>query len=318
MAKTAYTYPQYQHFQHGHGFLSHGLYSEDLLCPSRAEQRPLGTEEHHDVPNRSGKYVFLVRHAQSRWNVLNDSLKGLDLMTAVTAFGEVADADHGLSDVGKDQAEELRERIRQKTVDGCNQDQHFYNAFVRSKRTPIFCSPMRRALQTASLVFPSDDGWSTIRLLKCAKELRNHFWEIDCGSTEDNLGNAIAENALNELGEDSCRVDAEDCTDMWWSTAGESPEEQDEQLTNLWKTLVSEPGVDHVVVTHSNLIRRLLSHLVEVAPADLSTARSSKLQNCNMLGLRIAPSSNTASTCIWQDYEVMDVCLMFDSGFEDQ
>jgi broad specificity phosphatase PhoE len=311
--------------------------------PSAASNAPATRAAQPAASDNVAKYVFLIRHAQSRWNVVMNAVKGFDLITFATSLGETGDVDHGLSEVGIGEVEELRERI-QKEMDSSNgkllvrtsessgapkrslQDERFYAAFKQAKAWSILCSPMRRAVQTANRALPSEDGWSKIHLMKEAKELRNFTWELDCGSSPDNVGSAIAAGA--ELGKDTVRVDTQECESQWWNDAADTAEEQEQQLSALVERLVTAPGGSTILVTHSNVIRRLAELLSEKLaesdskgrflevnpgremPQALSNARVSKLRNCGVLGLRFRRFQS--------EWLVDDARLLFDSEFEER
>merc|ERR1711924_83840 len=104
---------------------------------------------------------------------------------------------------------------------------------------------------------------------------------------------------------------------QWWNDAADTAEEQEQQLAALWERISSTPG-NFVLVTHSNLVRRLSDLLADkfVAaegvgaelPTDLANARASKLKNCGVLGLRFRQAG--------ADWVVTDAQL-FGSEFEE-
>lgn len=135
----------------------------------------------------------------------------------------------------------------------------FYSTFLDT-RQQIYCSPLLRALQTAHLVLPSDDGWGRIKLLKDARERFSFILERDCLGT--GVGAHIVDRAM-QMGQDLMglrdRVDSSDCAQRWWSEEPESDADVEARLQKLWRRLLEEDVDDScVLVTHSNLIKALL------------------------------------------------------------
>jgi hypothetical protein len=198
---------------------------------------------------------------------------------------------------------------------------------------------MRRALQTAHGALRAEDGWPRIRLLPEARELKNSRLEKDCVSTPGNVGPKIAESAGLE-GAARDRVDATACQAQWWTETYESEDDKKARVEECWERIMG--GADDsgdgacIVVTHSNLIIALarlaaermctltLDSGVEKSesgewdfqvlpglPNALARARSSKLRNCGVLGLRCKASSSAGA------WTVEDALLLFGSSFED-
>jgi len=240
------------------------------------------------------KYVFLVRHAQSTWNqnvdlvktVSSWSLEDISLKDVVSRAAhlmahEMWHRDHPISNEGVRQTQELRHKIvavRQcspsccaggsvsssssPTCPRCSEPervQRYYDAFLE-QREQIYCSPLLRALQTAHLSLPEEDGWGSIKLLKDARECYSRVFERDCLGT--GVGTHIVDRAMqmgHELPGLQHRVDSTDCAQMWWSEEPETEAEVEVRLQSLWRRLLDEDGDSScVLVTHSNLIKALL------------------------------------------------------------
>jgi len=250
------------------------------------------------------KYVFLLRHAQSTWNqnveLVNTfrrcSLQGIsakDIIcrAAVLMAREAWNKDHPISEEGIRQTEELRRKILEKQqsrqhFDSCTENhahwgssssstgcldpeqervRRYYDNFL-SPRQLVYCSPLLRALQTAHLALPEEDGWGAIKLLKDARERYSFVFERDCLGTEK--GAQIVERAMR-VGQGlpglQHRVDATDCAQKWWSDDPESDAEVEARLEALWRRLLVEDADDScVLVTHSNLIKALVMRFAEV------------------------------------------------------
>ena len=89
--------------------------------------------------------------------------------------------------IGLRQTEQLRQKIaaeRCADVECTEREQRFYDSF-HSRQQQIYCSPFLRALQTAHLTLPEEDGWGSIKLLKDAREKFSFVFE------RDNLGTDV-------------------------------------------------------------------------------------------------------------------------------
>lgn len=153
-------------------------------------------------------------------------------------------------------------------------------------------------------------------------------------SSPGNVGAKIAEHA----GVEGARVDASECQEQWWTETYEPSEEQESRVQALWDRLAQGcADGPHIVVSHSNLIIGLarlaagqrccrFDGSVEVSesgewdfqvlprlPADLARARSTKLRNCGVLGLRCSGGAGLETP-----WAVEDAMLMFGSSFEDR
>lgn len=282
-------------------------------------------------PHRE-KYIFLVRHATSTWNEAVASGAGCMVSNAW-------DTDHPLSPLGVKQTHDFRNRIDgdlsawggagwNSTGPDAERVRQYYNLFL-ARRDLIYCSPLLRALQTAHLAFPSEDGWGTIRLLKDAREHYRFVTERDC------LGAAIGKDIVgravrmgNQLQGLDRRVDYNDCFEEWWSRKPETGTEFEARHRSLWETLFRDDASDScIVVTHSNLIRALLARFGSAEESVVDSDRANwrrgtveKLENCGVLGLRcVFGGVETLSDGCGQRqnmWVVQDAHLMFGSKFE--
>lgn len=293
-------------------------------------------------PLHHTKYVFLIRHAQSEWNQALRGLKTCAFASVLSQGGLIAQLDHGLSDTGRQQAKSLRRTSSDLTLRDADagRDKQFYEAFQRAKSSVVYCSPMRRALQTAKEVCHKEDGWPLIKLIRDAREIRHSVFEIDCASQVGNVGRQIALSAGFDASDAQDRVDVTDCETQWWTEISDSEEDADCRVRALWQRVTAEEGDACVVVTHSNLIIKLAQiiagdlatelgvaehegdgnfRILSNAPGDLQQARLAKLENCGVLGLRCTKSRNGAGCVSELDFRwvVEDALLMFGSEFEE-
>lgn len=325
---------------------------------------------------RQEKFIFLVRHAQSRWNVQLENvskypqiarnpaqagavINGVAALTKDIGQGLFMHGctDHPCSSKGEEQAQALRRAIGQeqehdKEVKKKNKEasgrleseSSYYQRFLHClhNQFPIYCSPMLRALQTAHLALPVDVGWGPIVLLKDAREVLSTRAERDCvGEAE---GEDIVKRAMDvcELPGLSDRVDWEksDCQGQWWSSDAENEEGINERMHALVQRLLEEDQRSSCIcVTHSNFIRRFMMRygavrsctevcvdkglsmssgelrestdsweVVEDSSRLIQRTKVDKLQNCGVLGVCFSFEDD--------QWNVRDVCLMFDSQFE--
>jgi len=229
------------------------------------------------------------------------SLKDVAYRAAHLMAREVWHTDHPISEEGVRQTEELRCKIgemRQNSPTACldessgevqsssssnhcgtsrsllqsERERRYYDRFL-TRRQQIYCSPLLRALQTAHLALPEEDGWGSIKLLKDARERFSLRIERDCLGAR--VGKHIIDRAMG-MGQDlrglEHRVDPTDCAQKWWSDEPETQAEVEVRLKSLWRRLLEEDGDDScVLVTHSNLIKALLMHFGEVDVAENNT-----------------------------------------------
>jgi len=154
-----------------------------------------------------------------------------------------------------------------------SRERRYYDSFM-AERQQIYCSPLLRALQTAQLALPQEDGWGSITLLKDARERFRFVFERDCLGA--GVGGSIADRAAAHLATSSSappgvgrHVDASDCAQKWWSDEPETDEQVEARLRTLWRRLLDEDHADScVLVTHSNLIKALLMQFGDVDNED--------------------------------------------------
>jgi len=265
--------------------------------------------------NKNIDMIKTVRGAFD-FNTQEISLKDIMEGAANLMAKEVWTKDHPISEQGLRQTEELRHKITAMRQNGSSttcsdgpesetqsaghtashssrdnasprlepsseREQRYYDSFL-SHRQQIYCSPLLRALQTAHLALPAQDGWGLIKLLKDARECFSLRLMRDCVGARGAVGTHIIDRAMRmgqELPGLQHRVDHSDCVEKWWSDEPETEVEIEARLKTLWRTLLEEDGDDScVLVTHSNLIKALLMHVGGVddgceqdAPGDLGT-----------------------------------------------
>jgi len=335
------------------GLASSGLMLKAGLTPSGLMLKPEGNSEGGRVESKDirliirgvpaphkRKYLFFVRHGESRWNhaSANRDIVGL-----------VKEVDHSLSTEGKHQCLDLQDKIyagEKKLREKKSQPDTnvralgpFEEEFFRVKR--IFSSPLSRAVQTSliglayhplfqgGLSVPISPGGSQkpipqeekIQLIACARERRN-FGSFD--TQAKSVGREIIERAESELkilfGNQGLpkpvksmikRIDIHDCTYPWWNTAKESSQAFSQRMREFSQKIAFDPHQLIVVVGHSHFIRDFVkSHLSEQCaknnPKLASDLSIHVVENCGVLGLDLNFSEDGVPV-------IQDLQLMFGS-----
>lgn len=271
------------------------------------------------------KFIFLVRHAESNWNV---ALKKDPSLLLTVAWSK----DHPLSDTGVQQTEVLRRKIATGFLGvptdnlrgSCPERARRYYAEFFVNRDRIYSSPLLRALQTAHLVFSPENNWRCIKLLRDAREHFTYVTERDCIGTD--VGAKLVERAAGFIPSRAPglgrRVDYGECEEIWWQDTPETGRDLDARHLRLWSRLLDDDiKRSCVVVTHSNLIRALMLRFAasppndadpaaERAAATLRQAKAVKLHNCGVLGVHCVRLEGARQTWV-----VRDAMLMFGSDF---
>lgn len=240
--------------------------------------------------------VYLVRHAESRWNAAWRRLNIAAMMT---------ERDHGLTVAGVDQSSSLAGALLARPI------------ALASPGAVLASSPLCRALQTATIALCASGVPSPAQIivLPDARESggRLGFGRDSAGTPVETL----VDNLLNELrasgakkaaaklrrGEialDLSRLCALECKGRtWWlplETAAGKRARLRRLLAELFRLAESGDGAVAprvVVVSHSYLIRDLLrEHVDEGAPFAASEARArlarKTVSNCAVLALELA------------------------------
>lgn len=231
--------------------------------------------EKEELPRR--QLVFFVRHAESRWNRAQADY------APISMFWE---NDHGLSEEGRLQAEELRRRVatagqrappEAASNNGCQNMAEAY--WLRHFLQPdvVYCSPFTRAICTACIglqdILPHG---KELVLMREAREQKNLMGADSTGiATGEDIPPRI-EAELSQLyeaaGEESQRRAVEDfravrvdvagvCEEWWGGLAGDGEEEIHERIAalaaRLRATRGSLPGGGGttVLVGHSLFLR---------------------------------------------------------------
>jgi broad specificity phosphatase PhoE len=272
-------------------------------------------EAGHPVFQR--QVLFLVRHAESRWN---------QAQWEGSITGMMSECDHGITQEGRRQAETLRERIAI-AAEGDSWTMRFGRPSV------IFISPLTRALQTAviSLVDVIAATRTDLAVLRTLREKKNLGSRDSAGLV---VGPAIKERLLKQLEnlysvdehlvEVGPRVngwprirrslstqvklemqksllkfvrqldfDTNDVQDCWWNRMVETDFVFGRRLNEFMQQIRLRGKERMIIVGHSHFFRRFFR---AVSYSDTCTQQSSELlkrlrkvliPNCGVIGLQI-------------------------------
>lgn len=262
----------------------------------------LSLESPNDLKPK-GRIVYLVRHAESRYNA---AMKSRSLSRLI------GERDHGLSENGRSQCEHLCQKILVAAEHGDP------DALAIISRKVTYSSPLSRAVCTAYLSFPPQKQSSslsqTANPVVVLPDAREHcMMRLFARDSEGTAKSALQEKVEKELAEEQGTV-VIDTThvsrEQWW-TIGESQRSIDDRLAQLLDFLYSKaPPIDGkkspdeaavVLVTHSRVIRAAMRSFHEgKASQEQSDARKilavggegkdvtrNLVENCAVLRLRL-------------------------------
>mmetsp|Transcript_35705 Transcript_35705/g.60178 ORF Transcript_35705/g.60178 Transcript_35705/m.60178 type:complete len:442 (+) Transcript_35705:190-1515(+) len=270
------------------------------------------------APQESVKWIFMIRHGESKWNEAQRSVNVLNMMKTV---------DHPLNGTGVQQAQKLQQ-------DWSNYDSEGGDAFDCEffKVRTTYCSPLTRAVETALVSLEAHPSLAEgITLLRNLREAKNLGGQDTVGK---HIGSKIEPHVYSELlsaGEKlpdqriislaqqkAVRMVHNDCGGVgrWWNVATEVESEEDvnERLNDVALYLGCQAERSAILVGHSlyfrDLVRQWLrddSGLKITNPALAEQLYNEKLANAACLGLKI-DFSKIDRPCI------LDAKLMFGSG----
>lgn len=285
------------------------LYQASVLKLAGSKGREKQVDENEDSMPRK-QVVFFIRHAQSRWNKAQQET---DLV------GMMSENDHGLSEEGRLQAEELRRRLMAARSNG---DEHaMEQEWLRHLLEPdqVYSSPFTRAACTACIglrdVLPQG---RRLILLSSAREQKN-FGGMD--STGVAVGEAIGERLEQDLTmlyqevDPAARarvveefkdveLDTLNCQEAWWgSLLGDSEDHLQDRMdilvSSLRRTHGSLPsgGGATVVMGHSLYFREVFRRFLR-EPKD-----SNLLKVSRSLRVHVMPTCGVVGTVFEWDAE---------------
>jgi len=251
--------------------------------------------DHHDLPSR--QIVFFLRHAESRWNRAQADYALVSMMW---------ENDHGLSEDGRKQAEDLCRRIdsaRRVMREAAEAEQRGETqglaqlvgsveySWLQHFLLPdaIFSSPFTRAVCTAAISLKDVLVGQTLKLLPEAREQKNlggadstgvavgqdisKHVEADLMAVYAGEGKVAQQRAMDDFRQ--IQLDVSDVSEEWWgSYTGETEDALLERVSALLSRLRhtrgsrSLPGGGGVsiVVSHSLLLRTMFKRYLRSAP----------------------------------------------------
>lgn len=255
--------------------------------------------------------LFVIRHAESRWNSGN-------------VVAKLAQIDHGLTPRGVAQARALSSAMRDARRPRADLEASFLAA------SSFVASPMKRAVQTALLSLSAhpriaDAG---LTLLPVLREVRGTLGSRDCCTTS--RGACIKDTALADLlatssssdqdsqqatsgdseasntAASSIDVDATRASDVWWSRSPESNGDARKRIGDFLLDLNCMEQRTCIAVTHSNFLRHLFR--AHCSREHCRSFRTRKVANCAVVAIALDFSQPQGSL-------IEDAQFIFGSGF---
>lgn len=301
---------------------------ERLLVPPVVALRLWPHSVHSHWPRK--KWIFLVRHAESKWNEAEHELfRG----TRLKAGALLRNIDHPLSMTGIEQAVELAAKVKDAhenlssslaallsgasardgaTLDLDQEDAELTRGFLDV--SAIWVSPFCRALQTALVALQHHpvalrDGF----VLR--SELRERKTVIGRDTLATCQGDKIAENAharldkvINGAGQQGARfvdmssriktikVDPGTTSHEWWNESAESGRAVDARIQEVLVQLKLSSQDKFLLVTHSLLIQHLMARYMSQRCREdhaelVQRLSTQKVPNCGVVAIRMDTTS---------------------------
>mmetsp|Transcript_49264 Transcript_49264/g.130494 ORF Transcript_49264/g.130494 Transcript_49264/m.130494 type:complete len:260 (-) Transcript_49264:250-1029(-) len=235
------------------------------------------------------RYVYLVRHAESRYNV---GVRNRNVWVMVK------EKDHGLSPEGVEQCRQLSERITQAAADG---DTHATAILGRSE---TLSSPLCRAVVTGHLALPRTGSRHLVTLLPDGRE--QCMMAVFARDSEGTPRSKIESRVLEELGELGVTSDTLDLsleqmpTEKWW-VVHEDDASMRARADRLLRDLYSESERKTTIfVGHSRSVRHLFRSFGGEFKASQLGAQfaTTAIQNCAVLLVSLARGSEDETPSI--------------------
>eukprot|EP00668_Euglena_longa_P034732 GGOE01044590.1.p1 GENE.GGOE01044590.1~~GGOE01044590.1.p1 ORF type:complete len:508 (-),score=143.33 GGOE01044590.1:308-1831(-) len=243
------------------------------------------------APSPPTKTIFLLRHAQSKWNAAQAS----------HAFHQMAQYDHPINATGLAQARQFRDQWLSSAPSPLQE------TFMEAEL--IFCSPLTRAIQTCVLAL---QGHPTIcsrgvRLLQSAREIKKMGGLDTVGkATGDRIVDRVREELAKLLPPEEVellipQIDPYNTVSNWWkSVVGcDTQKAVSRRLESFMSTLKYTPAHSLIVVGHSlffqGLLRQYLAPEYQQASSKwCEEITSLKLDNVSCMALTVDFSAPTA------------------------
>jgi len=244
--------------------------------------------------------VYLVRHAESRYNA---AVKNLNL------FGIMRETDHGISLTGVDQCCTLATAIR-----NANESKDV-DAIDICNRVNTLSSPLCRTIKTAILALPSVDG--PITLVSDGREPIHKgsslFMRDSIGSYRSKIKSKVnQELSIIQCDQNLPELDLSRLEEVWW-TVGEPDSSLKERIKRLLLQLyetAAQPSAT-VFIGHSRIIRFLFQECASEKFSETKLCmhlQEKFVQNCALLRVKLKPLQETKIT-------IVDAEFLFGTGF---
>jgi len=266
------------------------------------------------------KRLFLIRHAQSRWNEAQATRKYAGMLAY----------DHPLTPEGARQALALHSSWQPNKINmhDAPDSGDWIQSFLQADG--LLCSPLTRALQTAVLALedhPASER-GNIKLLPSLRELktRGGFDSVGkCRGSE--ILQRCQEKLVEVVGETKTKtamskwnIDVERCQAEWWTAPDDADSESEAtervaDILNAVRFLSDSHSV--IAVGHSGIFQSLCKRAIsqallaaEESPVGGSTLVNKKLTNASVLGLDIAFGQTGTPS-------ILEARLLFRSSLSD-
>eukprot|EP00746_Dinoflagellata_sp_MGD_P009518 gnl/MRDRNA2_/MRDRNA2_119381_c0_seq1.p1 gnl/MRDRNA2_/MRDRNA2_119381_c0~~gnl/MRDRNA2_/MRDRNA2_119381_c0_seq1.p1 ORF type:complete len:490 (+),score=111.15 gnl/MRDRNA2_/MRDRNA2_119381_c0_seq1:86-1555(+) len=262
------------------------------------------------------KTVYFVRHGESIWNKAQSQMDLVEM-------GKTTD--HALSLKGRQQAQKLREQVKDAMA---TKDANLEGFF---KPDVVFVSPLTRAIQTA--VIGMEDvltDKSNIVITSNVREKQNFGGRDSIGKV---YGPDIVQRAYDELiksydGHVNSTIekfsrlcfDIQEVEERWWIATAESSVVLQARMEEFMSQLIYSPHQNVVVVGHSHWIRALFKQYMsegfkEKKPKLAKEVGKEKLCNCGVAKVEVDASVSSQTPIV--DIElVLGTTWAVDSGFQ--
>lgn len=257
------------------------------------------------------RYVFFVRHAESRWNAAQ---------AEYSMMGMFSESDHGLSETGRKQAEELNQKATEarRLIDAAGKatskswELTWQDRYVNPNA--VLSSPYSRAIETA-LIGMQDILSKPHKLIvtQDAREMRSSVLAVDCSSSGagDRIKELVSqdlcwiyeqagdtEKAQALIAKLDEQLDLTDVQEDWCPALAESVVDLDERHAALLKRIQSfENGSSVVLVGHSYYFKRFFTEYLgqsvdAMAPDVGASLKEHVVPQCAVIGMKMIFKEN--------------------------
>lgn len=260
-------------------------------------------ESNDSLPSEQ-RTVYLVRHAESRYNA---AVKSLNLYRIINGN------DHAITLSGLDQCRELETAILNA------KESNDEDAMNICNREITLSSPLCRSIETAILALPKVDG--PVKLIPEGREIIHKGYSYVMRDSVGSQRSEIKSNLKKELSMKKCdhqnipELDVSDLEGEVWWTLGESNESFKERIKRLLFKLyeISAQESATVFVGHSRVIRCFFQQCAskKLSETDIGINLQERfIQNCGVLRIKLKVLEEKGIV-------IEDADFLFGTGFKD-